>query len=147
MSHQISYELTDELIRRMVRRLWPRQTKGFLIVVGGGWLVCLALLLLGTDDRIRYMLIGAVGVLTFLLYCYYQSYRRGGAGMQALQDRMMTVTFDDESVRVRRGGVDTTYRWETVERVLRYPEEWILQLAGGHGSPGVHHDESITLHL
>jgi hypothetical protein len=130
MPGQIRYDLTDDRIRRVLRRIWLRHARKPLLIVAALWAGSLALALWGPHNRGRPLLFGLIAFLTILLWGFFRNYRQGGIALKALDDPVVTLTFDDEAIQVTRGGIETRYRWETVETLWRYPEEWIVKLAG-----------------
>ncbi len=131
MSHIVTLEYTETLLREAVFAFWKR-------TVGVGFFVALALVLGSLAFLVwrgdRSCVVGALGAIAvlglgFAFVLYWAHLRNTMAKFRGIGAPVATLTLDDERFGVSSGLGTASMPWSSVIEVWRFPTFWLLMLS------------------
>src|SRR5215207_8494828 len=131
LENQVVY--SKPLLRSAVRRYWSH-TVGFSGLVFTLFLAIVTLGLFLIDER-SWVLGGAITVLTIWMglvgFSYFRLLNMSTDKVRRMDVPTARFRFDNQGVAIEADTGKTEFAWKFVDRILQYPDVWLLILGGG----------------
>jgi drug/metabolite transporter (DMT)-like permease len=131
MSHQVTFQFDEHLIRRAV--LWRlRRHYGIIYVVA--LLIAAAYLIAAVISGDQSWLVGVVGTIlalgtVFPIASYAVASRRAVRRIREMAVPEATFTASEQTYSISSGGGSSTLPWSTLTEVWQHPDFWMMFLS------------------